>query len=161
MLAPRGNEVAEERDPVAVVLVEAVPEGPQPRTTREVREQRRLAVAGFGHDEHDAVVDLDLEPVEKPGARQSLFAQLRALHLRRLDRISVQVRAVTPRHHRRRYERRSAWTYRDGVPRRSGALPRSRRGPRERYGGLAGSVNGRAVGQGHAGHGARTHSSTA
>ena len=36
-LATGGDEVVQDRDPVAVVLVEPVPQGPQPGPAREVR----------------------------------------------------------------------------------------------------------------------------
>ena len=100
MLAAGRDEVAEERDPVAVVVVEAIPERPQPRPPREVGEERRLAVAGVGEDEDHPVVDLGGEPVEEPVARERLVAQRRTLDLRGLDRVPVHPVAVGSMRHR-------------------------------------------------------------
>ena len=66
VLAARGDQVVQERDPVAVVLVEPVPEGPQPGPPREVGEQRRLAVARVGEEQDHSPVDLGPQPVEEP-----------------------------------------------------------------------------------------------
>ena len=45
VLPARGDEVAQERDPVPIVVVEPIPQGPQPGPPREIGEERRLAVA--------------------------------------------------------------------------------------------------------------------
>ena len=58
VLAPGGHEVAQEGDPVAVLVVEPIPQRPQPGPLREIGEQRRLPVARVGQDQDDAMVDL-------------------------------------------------------------------------------------------------------
>ena len=88
VLAAGGDEVVQEGDPVAVVIVEAIPERPQPGPPREVGEQRGLAVAGVREDQDDPVVDLGAQPVEQPVSRERVVAQRRALDLRRLDRVA-------------------------------------------------------------------------
>ena len=60
------SQVVEEAHPVAVLLVEAVPHRRATVMAGEVGQERGLAVAGFGDDEQDPVVDLDLQPVEQP-----------------------------------------------------------------------------------------------
>ena len=89
VLAAGRDEMAQERDPVAVVLVEAIPERPQPRPSREVGEQRGLAVACVGQDEDHPVVDLGGQPIEQPVPGERLVPQRRALDLRGLDRVPV------------------------------------------------------------------------
>ena len=96
VLASGGDEVAQERDPVAVVVIEPVPEGPEPGPPREVGQERRLAVAGVGEDEDHPVMDLGREPIEQAVAGQGLVAQRRTLDLRGLDRIPVHSVARAP-----------------------------------------------------------------
>ena len=81
MLAAGGDEVVEERDPVAVVVVQPIPERPQAGPPGEVGQQRGLAVAGVGQDEDDPAVDLGVQPVEQPVPRQRLVAERRRLDL--------------------------------------------------------------------------------
>ena len=90
VLAAGGDEVVQERDPVAIVVLEPVPQGPKAGPPREVGEQRRLAVARIGEDEDHAVVDLRAQPVQQPIAGERLVAQRRRLDLRELDRVAVQ-----------------------------------------------------------------------
>ena len=89
VLAAGGDEMAQERDPVAIVLIEAIPERAQPRPSREVGQQRGLAVAGVRKDEDHAVVDLGGQPIEQPVPGERLVTQRRALDLRGLDRVPV------------------------------------------------------------------------
>ena len=79
--------MAQERHPVAVVVIEPVPQRPDPGPPREVREQGRLAVAGVGQDQDDPVVDLGGDPIEQPVAGQRLVAKRRPLDLGGLDRV--------------------------------------------------------------------------
>ena len=147
--AARGDQVVEHRDPVAIVVVEPVPQRAQPGPAREVGEERGLAVAGIGQQQDDPLVDLRGEPVEEPVARQGLLAQRRRLDLRVLDREAAHVVAVG-----------SADLRGDGgsptwTDRHQRALDRSlpdagQRGPGERYGALALGVNGQ-IRTGHAG----------
>ena len=51
-----------------------------------VREDGRLAVAGLGGDQDDAVVDLRVEPVQQAIAAKDPLGERRALDLRQLDR---------------------------------------------------------------------------
>ena len=151
-LTAGGDEVVQERDPVAVVLVEAIPERAKSRSTGEVGEERGLAVAGIGEDEDDPVVDLRGEPIEQPMTRQRLIPQRRRLDLRVLDRIAAHVVAVGSaalcggdrRSARADGNRQTVACAMDGL----GGL-----WPRERYGSLASGVNGR-VRQCHGRHGA-------
>ena len=53
-LAAAGDEVPEERQPVTVVRVEAVPRRQARAAPRPVAEQRRLAEAGLRDDQGDA-----------------------------------------------------------------------------------------------------------
>ena len=58
------------------------------RPSGEVREQRRLAIAGIGdHVDHPAV-DLRLKPVQQAGSSKGLVPQRRGLDLGGLDRIT-------------------------------------------------------------------------
>ena len=75
--------------PVTVRLVEAIPEGAQPRSSREVREEGRLAVAGLGEHEDHPPMNLRVEPIEQPVAAERLLAHRWRLDLRRLDGIPV------------------------------------------------------------------------
>ena len=67
------HQMVEDRDPVPVVLVEPIPQRPQPGPTGEVRQQRRLAVSGVGEDQDDPVVDLGREPVQQAMTGQRLL----------------------------------------------------------------------------------------
>ena len=78
----------QEADPVAILLVDPIPEGPQPRASREVREERGLAVAGVADHEHDAAVDLDVQPVQQPRPGERLVAECGRLDLPGLDRVA-------------------------------------------------------------------------
>ena len=89
VFSTRCDEVAQERDPVAILVVEPVPQGPQPRPLREIGKQRRLAVARVGQDQDHAMVDLGREPIEESIPGERLVPQGRALDLRRLDRVPV------------------------------------------------------------------------
>ena len=91
---PAATRWLQERDPVAIVLVEPVPDRPQSRPAGEVREERGLAVAGIGEHEDDALVDLRGQPIEQPMTCQGLLAQRRRLDLRVLDRKAAHVVAV-------------------------------------------------------------------
>jgi hypothetical protein len=91
VLAAGGNEMRQEADPVSIFVVDSVPQRPEPRSTREVRQECRLAIAGVGDDEYDPAVDLDLEPVEKARPRQRLVSKRRGLDLPWLDRIAAHV----------------------------------------------------------------------
>jgi hypothetical protein len=132
--------------------------------SREIGQQCRLAIAGFGDDEHDPVVDLDVQPVEKPMTSESLLAQQRSLDLPWLDRERAHDTLRCPSDQGRRFDRRSART--DGYrgsdrSRRVGAADRAvertvRTGRRERYGAAAQGVNkGEPIGPGHRPHSAR------
>ena len=50
VFAAGGDQMVHDRDPVAVVLVEAVPQRSQARSCREIGQQRRLAVARLRED---------------------------------------------------------------------------------------------------------------
>ncbi len=63
--------------------------GSQARPGREISEQRRLAVASLRQDEHQALVDLGVQPVKQAVAREDVVAQRRRLDLCRLDREGV------------------------------------------------------------------------
>ena len=93
-LATGGDEVVQDRDPVAVVLVEPVPQGPQPGPAREVRQERRLAVARVGEDQDDPVVDLGGQPVQQAVPGQRFLAKGWWLDLRVLDRKAAHVVTV-------------------------------------------------------------------
>ena len=154
----RGDHVRQERDPVPVLLVHSVPEGPESRPPREVGQKRRLAVASFSDDKDHAAVSLDVQPIEQAMARQRLVVKRRALDFAKLDRISTH--AVT------RYSSDEPWR-RD---RRSSRIACSRHaeprgglasaadrlvGRRERYGPPARGVNqGIRFGPGHGPHSA-------
>ena len=156
VLATGRDEVRQEADPVAIVVVEPVPDRAQPGPAGEVREERRLAVAGVGDHEEHAAVDLRLEPVEQARARKDLVAERGRLDLSRLDRVahagaSLGADAVGRRSHRaaradrdrRTRGRPPSWTERDRI------------GRRERYGRRSSTVNDRHWARiGHAGHGA-------
>jgi hypothetical protein len=83
----RRNEMVEERHPASIVLAKAVPERAKPGSTPEVGQQRRLAVPGLGDHVDHSVVDLDLQPVEEPVARQRLLTERGPLHLCGLNRV--------------------------------------------------------------------------
>ncbi|MEO8571289.1 MAG: hypothetical protein ABI553_06265 [Chloroflexota bacterium] len=89
MLATRRDEVIQERDPVAIVFIEAIPERSQTGPLGEIGEQRGLAVPGVREDQDHTVVDLSAQPVEEPVARKGVVAQRRTLDLRGLDRVAV------------------------------------------------------------------------
>ena len=89
VLAARGDEVVQERDPVPVVVVEPVPEGPHPAAPREIGQQRRLAVARVGQEHRDPAVDLHPQPVEQARTLQRLVPQRGSLHLLELDGVAV------------------------------------------------------------------------
>ncbi len=161
VLAARCDQVREEGAPAAILRVHPVPQGPQVSPPREVSQQRRLAIAGLGDDEHDAVVDLDVQPIEKPMAGEGFLPQQRSLDLPRLDREPAHDTLRCPSDEGRRFDRRSART--DGYR----SSDRSRRvgtgdgmvertvstGRRERYGAVAQGVNnGEPIGPGHAPH---------
>ena len=93
VLAPGRDEVMEQRRPVEVVVVQAIPERPESGPTREVREQRRLAVPGVREDQHDPAVDLGVQPVQEPIAGERLVAQRRRLDLGVLDGVAHGVTA--------------------------------------------------------------------
>jgi hypothetical protein len=105
----RCHQVVEERHPVAVVVVEAVPERAHARSTREVGEQRRLAVARIGEDQDDPPVDLRAQPVEQARSFQRFVAERRTLDLRQLDGVAVDLvgQGAAPGHCQR-------WTGADG-----------------------------------------------
>ena len=153
---PAETRWARKPDPVAILLVDPVPDRSKPGAPREVGQESRLAVAGVGDDEHDPAVDLDVEPVEQPHPRQRLVAERRCLDLSRLDRIRHAVprldadaigcrihrtsRADRDRHPR---GRPPPWTERDWI------------GRRERYGRRSATVNDADRGLvGHGRHGA-------
>ena len=143
VLAARCDQIREERDPVAVFLVHPVPERPEAGPAGEVGEERRLAVAGVGDHEHDAVVDLDVEPVEQAVARQRLLAERRALDLADLDRVAAHTVARCPSQQCRRADA-SAPVDRAGgaaTPRHLQGLDVRRIGRRERYGAVEDGVN--------------------
>src|SRR5439155_24336829 len=77
------------------MAVEPIPQRAEARSPREVREQGRLAVAGLGDNEQDAVMNLCGEPVEEPVPGQRLVTERWALNLRRLDRVASDA-AVVP-----------------------------------------------------------------
>ena len=89
VFAPCGDEVVHDGDPVAVIVVEAVPQGAKTSPRREIGQQRRLAIARFRQDEHQALMDLGVQPVKQAVARQDVVAKWRRLDLRRLDREGV------------------------------------------------------------------------
>ena len=70
------------------------------RPTREVGEERGLAVARVGEDEDDALMDLGGQPIEQAVARERLVPKRRALDLRELDRVAVHPVAVGSMRHR-------------------------------------------------------------
>ena len=156
VLAAGRHQVRQEADPIPIIVVEPVPDRPEPGPAREVREERRLAVAGVGDHEEHAAVDLRLEPVEQARARKDLVAQRGRLNFSRLDRVahagaSLGADAVGRRSHRaaradrdrRTRGRPPSWTERDRI------------GRRERYGRRSSTVNDRhGTRIGHAGHGA-------
>ena len=78
VVPPGGDEVAQERDPVAVVFVEAVPQRPKAGPPREVGQQRRLAVAGVRQDQDHALMDLGARASRAggraPGSRREAAA---------------------------------------------------------------------------------------
>jgi hypothetical protein len=88
-LAPRRHEVVEQDGPVAVGLVQPVPETSDPGAPAEIGEKGGLAVAGIGHDQDEAGVDPDMEPVEEPVAPERLLGEERWLDLALLDRVAV------------------------------------------------------------------------
>ena len=154
VLAARGDEVVQERDPVAVVVVQPIPQRPQPGPPREVGEQGRLAVAGVGEDQDDAAVDLGRQPIEQPIPRERLVAQRRALDLRGLDRVPVHSVASGSMCERVGGSSRSDG---DQAP-ASCRWDRPRRWwGRERYGLAERGVNG-GFGSGHMPHGGRRRS---
>ena len=81
--------MAQERDPVAIILVQAIPERTQPRASREVGQQRGLAIACVSQDEDHPLVDLGGQPIEQPVPGERFVPQRRALDLGRLDRVPV------------------------------------------------------------------------
>ena len=89
VLSARGHEMAQERDPVPVLIVEPIPQGPQPRPLREIREEGGLAVTRIGEDQDHAMMDLGGQPVEEAISGESLVTQRRPLDFRRLDRVPV------------------------------------------------------------------------
>ena len=164
----RGDEVMQDGDPVAIGLVEAVPDRPESGPAGEVREQRRLAVARLGDHEDQPMVDLRVEPLEEPIAGERFVPEDRGLDLGRLDREGVHVRGARDGV-RWRLDRRSARTDRDGHAVPGSALAgdaRSGVGRRERYGQGRTRVNAHArgvsggsgrvwLGRGHGRHGDR------
>ena len=143
MLAAGGDQVREERDPVPILLVHPVPERPEARPTGEVGEERGLAVARVGDHEDDAVVDLDVQPVEQPMARQRLLAERRALNLADLDRVAAHTVARCPSQQCWRPDESPATDLSLGTASRDRTMRlRVRRiGRRERYGPVAQGVN--------------------
>ena len=87
VLPPGRDQVAQERHPVPVVVIQPIPQGPDASPPREVRQQGRLAVAGVGQDQDDAVMDLRGDPIQQPVPGQRLVTKRRPLDLRGLDRI--------------------------------------------------------------------------
>ena len=83
----RRDEVRQEADPVAVAAIQPIPEHSDAGSAGEVREQRRLAVAGLGDEEHDPAMDLDRQPLEEAVAGERLVAQRGRLDLADLDRV--------------------------------------------------------------------------
>ena len=92
MLSTGRDEVVEQRDPVAIVGIEPVPERPHPGPAREVGEECRLAVTRVGEDQDDPTVDLGAQPVQQPRSLERLIAERGTLHLRDLDRITADLR---------------------------------------------------------------------
>ena len=84
-LAPGRHDVVHEDHPVAVGLVEPVPERADPRPSAPVGQEGRLSVAGVGHDEHEPRVDLRGHPVEQALSLERLGGQERRLDLPDLD----------------------------------------------------------------------------
>ena len=89
VLSARGDEVVQERDPVAIVRVEPIPERPHPASAGEVGKQGGLPVARIGEEQHDPAMDLDPQPVEQAWALERLVAQRGTLDLGELDRVAA------------------------------------------------------------------------
>ena len=131
VFAARGDQMVQERDPVAVVIVEPIPQGPHPGPAREVGQQRRLAVSGIGEHEDHAAVDLGVQPIEQPRPFEGLIAQRGTLDLCQLDGEAVDLVAqrAAPRW---RGIRPPPGTYGDRRPLRYGAERWTSLGPAER-----------------------------
>ena len=91
VLATGGDEVRQEPDPVAILLVDAIPQRAEPRSTGEIRQKRGLAVARVGNHEHDPAVNPDVQPVEQARSGQRLVPKRRGLDLPGLNRIAAHV----------------------------------------------------------------------
>ena len=61
------DQVGDETNPVAIPSVEPKPEGAETGSAGEVREERGLAVAGFGDDEDGSIVEIVLLDAKKEG----------------------------------------------------------------------------------------------
>jgi hypothetical protein len=74
VLTARRDEVVHDGQPVAVVVVESVPQRSRSAPPREIGEERGLAVTGVGQDEDDAAVDLRPKPIEQTWSGERLVA---------------------------------------------------------------------------------------
>ena len=79
MFAARCDEMTQEWDPASVAFVESIPQRPDPGPTGEIGEKCRLAVAGLRDDQHDAIVNLRVQPIQKTIAGECFVAQGRRL----------------------------------------------------------------------------------
>jgi hypothetical protein len=160
VLAARGDEVVQQRDPIAVVWIEPIPQRAQPRPSRKVRKECRLSVSGISQEEDDPAMDLQSKPVEKTRSLERLVAECRTLDLRDLDRVAAAFVAQVGTPGRRR-PGDVAPTYGDRWSADDLRLRRARVGGRERYRPLARRVNGAERGPvGHGRHGGARRSTT-
>ena len=171
VLAPGGDEMRQEPDPVAILLVDPVPERPQPRSPREVGQERGLAVARVADHEHDTAVDLHVQPVQQARSGEGLVTKRRGLDLPGLDRIAAHAILCIDADASGRRDHRAPRADRDRRARCAGPPSRTddeRIGRRERYGGLPRTVNemkaiakAMSVWAGHVAHGGRAGSTPA
>jgi len=93
-LPARGDDVVDEDGPVAVVLIQAIPERANAGSPAPVREERGLAIAGIGDDEREPGAGLRVKPVQQPVAPKRLLGEERRLNLADLDRVAEDFHVV-------------------------------------------------------------------
>src|SRR5581483_1965498 len=89
LLLQRQNEVLQEGANVHVVAVEREPadrHALRPHLVREVDQERRLAVAGRGNDEGETPLEVAVQKIEQPAARDEAAPPPRHQHLGEGDR---------------------------------------------------------------------------